>query len=96
MKFYDLLCDDTVAYFQHWINNYRAKVSGQIEKSQKGKSKLVRRRSGFNAFASESILTLSCPPCRFRVEFHPERPYRGNSGLHASIRTEIPPFDAEF
>ncbi|CAB4042261.1 Hypothetical predicted protein, partial [Paramuricea clavata] len=40
---------------KHWINNYKSKISGRIS-ARKAKSKLIRKRSGFNMFASESLL----------------------------------------
>ncbi|CAB4013298.1 Hypothetical predicted protein [Paramuricea clavata] len=40
---------------KHWINNYKSKISGRIS-ARKAKSKLIRKRSGFNMFARESLL----------------------------------------
>ncbi|XP_028409274.1 uncharacterized protein LOC114531870 [Dendronephthya gigantea] len=39
---------------KHWISNYRAKTSGRIS-GKVGKSRLMRKRSGFNVFASENL-----------------------------------------
>jgi hypothetical protein len=50
--FIDLHCN---FYIQHWINNYKAKVSGRTS-IKRAKSKLIRKRSGFNVFASENLL----------------------------------------